>query len=67
MRWPMRSKRDRTHKRLGVRQRAQLARLAKLPDGAIDTGDIPEIRNWSGAKRGVFYRPHRTTRVSQPS
>ncbi|MBM3557450.1 MAG: BrnA antitoxin family protein [Alphaproteobacteria bacterium] len=22
-----------------------------------DTADMPEIRDWSGAKRGLFYRP----------
>ena len=38
-------------------QRAELAALAALPDEAIDTTDIPEVRDWSGAKRGVFYRP----------
>jgi uncharacterized protein (DUF4415 family) len=31
--------------------------LAALPDEAIDTTDIPEILDWSGAKRGLFYRP----------
>ena len=23
----------------------------------IDTSDIPEVTDWSGAKRGLFYRP----------
>jgi uncharacterized protein (DUF4415 family) len=31
--------------------------LARLPDARIDTRDIPEIRDWSGARRGLFYRP----------
>lgn len=31
--------------------------LATLPDEQIQTDDIPEVRDWSGAKRGVFYRP----------
>jgi uncharacterized protein (DUF4415 family) len=31
--------------------------LAALPDDTIDTSDIPEILDWSGAKRGMFYRP----------
>jgi len=26
-----------------------------LPDDAIDTSDIPEVRDWTGAKRGLFY------------
>jgi uncharacterized protein (DUF4415 family) len=28
-----------------------------MPDSAIDTSDAPEVRDWSGAKRGLFYRP----------
>jgi hypothetical protein len=28
-----------------------------LPDDAIDTTDAPEVLDWSGAKRGLFYRP----------
>lgn len=39
------------------KQRAELRALAALPDDEIDTGDIPEVTDWSGAKRGVFYRP----------
>ena len=31
--------------------------LAAMPDREIDTSDIPEILDWSGAKRGLFYRP----------
>jgi uncharacterized protein (DUF4415 family) len=38
-------------------QQAELDALALLPDDQIDTSDSPEIRNWSGAKRSVFYRP----------
>ncbi len=38
-------------------QRDELAALAVMPEAAIDTRDIPEQRDWSGAKRGVFYRP----------
>jgi hypothetical protein len=34
-----------------------LTELAALPDEKIDTRDIPEVRDWSGAKRGLFYRP----------
>src|SRR5579862_6575559 len=35
----------------------QLAALAALPDEAIDTSDAAEMLDWSGAKRGLFYRP----------
>jgi uncharacterized protein (DUF4415 family) len=37
--------------------RAELQALAKLTDEQIDTSDIPEQRDWKGAKRGLFYRP----------
>ncbi|MGA8611206.1 MAG: BrnA antitoxin family protein [Xanthobacteraceae bacterium] len=39
------------------RQLAELRSLADLPESAIDTSDAPELANWSGAKRGLFYRP----------
>jgi uncharacterized protein (DUF4415 family) len=40
-----------------AKQRAELDALAALPDDRIDTSEMPEIRDWSGAKRGLFYRP----------
>jgi uncharacterized protein (DUF4415 family) len=43
--------------RLTAKQRAELAALAALPEDRIDTADIPEVRDWSDAKRGLFYRP----------
>jgi uncharacterized protein (DUF4415 family) len=46
-----------TSSRLPAKQRAELAALAALPDERIDTVDIPEARDWSDAKRGLFYRP----------
>jgi uncharacterized protein (DUF4415 family) len=36
---------------------AEIDILAALPEDKIDTEDLPEVRNWSGAKRGLFYRP----------
>ena len=36
---------------------AILLALAALPDDTIDTSDIPEVLDWSGAKRGLLYRP----------
>lgn len=42
--------------RLSARQEADLRALAELADEAIDTSDIGEIRDWSGAARGVFHR-----------
>jgi uncharacterized protein (DUF4415 family) len=46
-----------TSKRLTPKQRAELKSLAALRDDAIDTSDAPELLDWSGAKRGLFYRP----------
>jgi uncharacterized protein (DUF4415 family) len=44
-------------KRLTRKQMAELKALTSLPDEAIDTSDAPELPDWSGAKRGLFYRP----------
>jgi uncharacterized protein (DUF4415 family) len=41
--------------KLNPEQYARLERLSALPDEAIDTSDIPEVRDWTGAKRGLFY------------
>ncbi len=38
-------------------QAAELLALESLPDDQIDTRDIPEQKDWSGARRGVFFRP----------
>ena len=46
-----------TSKRLTREQLAELKLLAALPDNAIDTSDAAEVLDWSGAKRGLFYRP----------
>jgi uncharacterized protein (DUF4415 family) len=44
-------------RQLTRKQRAELKSLAALRDDAIDTSDAPELLDWSGAKRGLFYRP----------
>lgn len=44
-------------KQLSPEQEVELAALDALTDDQIDTSDIPEITDWSGAKRGLFYRP----------
>lgn len=46
-----------TSKRLTQGQMAELNSLAELADDAIDTTDAPELPDWSGSKRGLFYRP----------
>ena len=49
---------NKSDSRLPTRTRkAELEALAALPEGEIDLSDIPEVRDWSGAKRGLFYRP----------
>ena len=44
-------------KPLTPEQQAELDLLAALPEEQIDTSDMPEIRDWSGARRGVLFRP----------
>lgn len=41
-------------------QANELAALAAKPDDQIDTDDIPEQQDWTGAQRGVFFRPVKT-------
>ncbi len=43
--------------RLAGDRRAELTALEGLPDDEINTTDIPELLDWSDARRGVFYRP----------
>ncbi len=38
-------------------QQAEIEALLALPDEEIDTQDIPEVVDWSGMRRGLFYRP----------
>jgi uncharacterized protein (DUF4415 family) len=44
-------------KPLTPKQKAELSALARLPDARIDTREMAEIRDWSGARRGALYRP----------
>ena len=37
-------------------QQARLERLAAVPEEDVDTSDIPEVLDWSGAIRGGLYR-----------
>lgn len=36
---------------------AEIDALIILPEEQIQTDDLPEVSDWSDAKRGVFYRP----------
>ena len=44
-------------KSLTTEQKKELAAQAVLPDDKIDTREMPEVRDWSNAKRGLFFRP----------
>ena len=44
-------------RKLPAHLRRELKALEGLRDDQIDTSDIPEQRDWSGARRGVFFRP----------
>ena len=44
---------------LTEQQKADLERLRNLPDDEIDFSDIPETLDWTGAVRGMFYRPRK--------
>jgi uncharacterized protein (DUF4415 family) len=44
-------------KALTPQQKVELEALAAMKEEEIDTSDIPEVKDWSGAKRGLFYRP----------
>jgi hypothetical protein len=36
-------------------QKAELDEFPTLPDDRINTRDVPEQRDWSGASRGLFF------------
>ena len=42
---------------LNEQEKAELSLLEGLPDDQIDTVDVPEVLDWSSARRGLFYRP----------
>ena len=42
---------------LTEKQSLQISKLASMTDDEIDTSDIPEVLDWSGARRGLLYRP----------
>lgn len=44
-------------KKITKQQQDQINFLTNLTDDEIDTSDIPEIIDWTGAERGKFYRP----------
>ena len=38
-------------------QRAELDALVELPENQIDTTDVPEVLDWTHARRADLYRP----------
>ena len=38
-------------------EQSALGVVATMPDSEINTSDIPEVTDWSGAVRGAFHRP----------
>lgn len=46
-----------TTSNLSAEQQAELEALAALPEDQIQTDDMPEVLDWSDARRGLFYRP----------
>lgn len=46
-----------TSEHLSNEQKAEIEALAALPSDQIQTDDMPEVTDWSGAKRAMFYRP----------
>jgi len=44
-------------RKLTTEERAALDAVAALRDSEIDTSDMPEVTDWSGALRGGLYRP----------
>ena len=43
--------------RITPAQQAELEALAALADDQIDTREMPEVRDWRDAQRGLLFRP----------
>jgi len=44
-------------KKLTAAQKKDIAAVAARTDATIDFSDAPEVRDWTGAEIGQFYRP----------
>lgn len=44
-------------KKISKKQKKELTALAAMRDDKIDLTDVPEVRDWSRAIVGKFYRP----------
>ncbi len=45
-----------TYAELTPEQQAEIDALMAMSEDEIDTSDIPEIVDWSNARRGMFHR-----------
>ena len=43
--------------KLTSKQETELESLSRMDDDKINVREIPEMLDWSGAQRGVFYKP----------
>jgi uncharacterized protein (DUF4415 family) len=43
--------------KISRKQSREVSALASMKDAHIDTSDIPELKDWTGAVVGKFYRP----------
>ncbi len=43
------------NQQLNAKPKAEPEVLQELPDDQIDTSDIPELLDWTGARRGLFH------------
>ena len=43
--------------KLTSKEKAELEFLSQLDDDKINVREFPEMLDWSGAQRGVFYKP----------
>ncbi len=43
--------------KISRKQRKEITALAAMNDADIDTSEIPELKDWSSAVVGKFYRP----------
>ena len=48
-------------KKLATAQKKDIAAVAAKTDATIDFSEMPEVRDWTGAEVGQFYRPPKRT------
>jgi uncharacterized protein (DUF4415 family) len=44
-------------RKLTAKERAAMKAVAAMPDSEVDTSEMHEVTDWSGAVRGGLYRP----------